>query len=156
MSKQSIYHLIFLRLWQRLYKIHYRPSVYTTWLSLTNYDGYKIYVKNAIGFKRFSYLCSQNETDSDNSKDINGYLRRVPDGSAKLAEPLWHDCRRDLSASRIVRSDSTTSASSRSHTDRCLTDLPHLQFPSPAHPSYSRSKDGKELHAVWRSCLPAS
>ena len=33
------------------------------------------------------YLCSQNETDSDNCKNTNGSLRRVPDGFAKLAEP---------------------------------------------------------------------
>jgi len=34
------------------------------------------------------YLCSQNETGLDDGKDINGTLRRVPDGFAKLAEPL--------------------------------------------------------------------
>ena len=36
----------------------------------------------------YLYLCSQNETDSDNGKDISGTLRRVPDGFAKLAKPL--------------------------------------------------------------------
>ena len=37
--------------------------------------------------KYLYYLCSQNETDSDNCKNTNGSLRRVPDGFAKLAEP---------------------------------------------------------------------
>ena len=36
----------------------------------------------------FLYLCSRNETGPDDGKDINGSLCRVPDGFAKLAEPL--------------------------------------------------------------------
>ena len=35
----------------------------------------------------YLYLCSQNETDIDNSKDINGSFCRLSDGFAKLAEP---------------------------------------------------------------------
>ena len=34
----------------------------------------------------FLYLCSRNETGSDNNEDTNGTLRLVSGGFAKLAE----------------------------------------------------------------------
>jgi hypothetical protein len=46
------------------------------------------YRQKATSLNKIPYLCSRNETGFDNDKDTNGTLRRVPDGFAKLAEPL--------------------------------------------------------------------